>query len=253
MVRIFRCIVFMCILLSASCFSTATTLVFIGDSITDGNWGSNGGAPSSQRIHDDFNHIFGHGFMEMTAGYFMGTYPELDLKFHNRGIGGQTLTDIAARWQEDVIDLKPDVVFLLAGTNDVHNHLDHPDEPFSIEGVKNTLDSLILVTRKNLPEAKIIVGTPFVARSGWVGKTPTYNERERLVKGIANAFREVASTYDLTIVPFDTLVAGLVKDAPRPEYWIWDGIHPTTATHYRMSQLVIPVLSTTLSIPAPKP
>ncbi len=48
--------------------------------------------------------------MEMTAGYFMNEYAGAGLRFHNRGISGQTLSDLAARWQEDVIALRPDVL-----------------------------------------------------------------------------------------------------------------------------------------------
>ena len=245
-----KSLAFVLALLTAPLLSTAATLVFIGDSITDGNWGTRGSVASNLRNHGDYNHIFGHGYMEMTAGFFMSTFPSLDLTFYNRGIGGQTLTDIAARWQEDVIDLRPDVVFLLAGTNDVHYHLDHPERPFSVEAVKATLDSLVTVTRRDLPDAKIIIGTPFVARAGWVGETPTFDQRARLVAEIAQAYREVAAARNLEIVPFDTLVASLIAQGPRPEYWIWDGIHPTTATHYRMSQLLIPFISSALPTPA---
>ena len=37
----------------------------------------------------------------------------------NRGIGGQTTPQMLVRFREDVIDLKPKVVIILAGTNDI--------------------------------------------------------------------------------------------------------------------------------------
>lgn len=234
-------------LISCPMFPKAETLLFIGDSITDGNWGSRGGAPSKDRIHDDYNHIFGHGFMEMTAGYFMGEYPNADLTFHNRGIGGQRLADLSARWQEDVIALHPDVVSILIGTNDVHHHLDHPDEPFGVDGFKQQLDSLISLTTDSLPGVKIVLCTPFVAKSGWVGQTATYQEREQLVRNLASAVRQIADSRNLTVVPFDNLIASLVSNDKAPEYWIWDGIHPTTAAHYRMARLWIETMEPQLA------
>ena len=64
-------------------------VVFIGDSITD-LWDDNG---------------FG--------GFFPGK-PYID-----RGIGGQTTPQMLLRFRQDVIDLKPKVVVILAGTNDI--------------------------------------------------------------------------------------------------------------------------------------
>ena len=41
----------------------------------------------------------------------------------NRGISGNTLRDLEKRWEEDVIGMKPDVLSVLVGTNDVHYYL----------------------------------------------------------------------------------------------------------------------------------
>jgi lysophospholipase L1-like esterase len=55
----------------------------------------------------------------ITAGW-----PEVDFKDHknwiNKGIGGQTSKQIAARFQVDVVDLHPGLVHILVGTNDVY-------------------------------------------------------------------------------------------------------------------------------------
>jgi len=47
------------------------------------------------------------------ADYFPGK------PYINRGIGGQTTPQMLVRFREDVIDLKPRVVVMLAGTNDI--------------------------------------------------------------------------------------------------------------------------------------
>ena len=38
---------------------------------------------------------------------------------------------------------------------------------------------------------------------------------------------------------YDMLITQLQDIAPRNDYWIWDGIHPTTAGHHRMADLWI--------------
>ena len=64
-------------------------VVFFGDSITD-NWSKAG-----------------------YGGFFPGK------PYVNRGIGGQTTSQMVVRFRADVLDLGPDVVVILAGTNDV--------------------------------------------------------------------------------------------------------------------------------------
>jgi len=72
-----------------------TRVVFMGDSITEG-WGMKATATSPGR------------------GEFFPGKPYI-----NRGISGQTTPQMLLRFRQDVIDLKPAVVVLLAGTNDI--------------------------------------------------------------------------------------------------------------------------------------
>ena len=110
-------------------------VLFIGDSITDGAWGNSGvwNASSDERNQQDMNHIYGHGYMMIAASRFQSLYPEEGWQFWNRGISGNTLDDLEGRWQKDVLDLHPDVVSILIGTNDVEQALN--------EG--KTLDTLV--------------------------------------------------------------------------------------------------------------
>jgi acyl-CoA thioesterase-1 len=75
--------------------TTETRVVFMGDSITEG-WGQKGAATIPDR------------------GEFFPGKP-----YVNRGISGQTTPQMLVRFRQDVIDLKPKVVVLLAGTNDI--------------------------------------------------------------------------------------------------------------------------------------
>jgi acyl-CoA thioesterase I len=75
-------------------------VVFMGDSITD---------------------AWGHG-----ANFFP------DKPYFNRGISGQTTPQMLVRFQQDVVALKPDVVIILAGTNDIAGNTG-PSTPQMIE------------------------------------------------------------------------------------------------------------------------
>jgi len=77
--------------------------LFQGDSITDGNRGRT----------KDPNHIMGHGYAFSIASRLGADLPEKQFTFYNRGISGNKVSDLAARWQADTLDLKPDVLSIL--------------------------------------------------------------------------------------------------------------------------------------------
>src|SRR5204862_3065829 len=83
-------------------------VVFFGDSITD-NWSK--------------------------AGYG-GFFPSRP--YVNRGIGGQTTAQMLLRFRPDVIDLQPDAVVILAGTNDIAGNAG----PVSLEEIEGNYASL---------------------------------------------------------------------------------------------------------------
>ena len=60
-------------------FAPHETVLFQGDSITDGNRGRTA----------DPNHILGHGYVFSIASRYGAAYPELGLGFVNRGVSGK--------------------------------------------------------------------------------------------------------------------------------------------------------------------
>ena len=215
-------------------------VLYIGDSITDGGWGRSGGSakPSKDRNHWDLNHVYGHSYMMLCAAYYQSQWPDADWQFWNRGISGNTLFQMADRWKEDALELKPDVISILIGTNDVGAYLDEckkDGKPFTVEGFdyagweqqyRHLLDS----TRMVLPKTDLVLCTPFVGKS-------TGQVRMAITDSLAQIVRKLANDYSAVLVPFDNLFTDLQKNQPTEKYWIWDGIHPTAAGHQRMAEL----------------
>lgn len=215
-------------------------VLFIGDSITDGNWGNNKvwNATSDERDQQDMNHIYGHGYMMLVASKYQALYPEEGWTFWNRGISGNTLNDLAGRWQKDVLDLQPDVVSILVGTNDVEQALNEGrkiDAKVWGQQLRQLLDEVL----KQNKDAKFVLCTPFVAKAGWRGESENYGERKQMIASITDVIQEISKEYSATLVPFGQLVEETIASTPSlpVSYWIWDGIHPTPAMHYRMAEL----------------
>lgn len=215
-------------------------VVFIGDSITDGNWGNvyNYKKTSAERSQTDMNHIYGHSYVMLIASDFQSKRPRSGYSFFNRGFSGHKLCDLAARWQEDVLDLHPDILSVLVGTNDLHSWLDEGGrEDFDFTAWKAEYGRLLQLVREQNPSVTLVLCTPFVARQGSLAESPTYDLRERLTRRMAAVVRELCVEYDAVCVPFDTMFGKLIRKQPAPSYWIWDGIHPTPAGHRRMADL----------------
>ncbi len=62
----------------------------------------------------------------------------LDKSYINRGIGGQTTPQMLIRFRTDVINLKPKVVVILAGTNDIAGN----SGPSTPEMIMNNIESM---------------------------------------------------------------------------------------------------------------
>lgn len=89
-------------------------IVFIGDSITE------------EGRFDDPEGI-GYWYVRLIRDYLYVTDPGKSTEVINKGIGGNRIIDLAARWEKDVLALKPDLVSIFIGINDVWRQLDQPD------------------------------------------------------------------------------------------------------------------------------
>ena len=219
-------------------------VLFIGDSVTDGGWGRSAGLmkPTAERNLKDQNHIYGHSYMMLCAAHFESLYPEEETTFMNRGISGDDLSRLEARWQEDAVNIKPDVLSLLIGTNDVSYHLEkHAGETFDVKAWEQRYRHLLDQVREANPNVRIILGTPFAAKVGKVGNASDYGERQRLLGEVTEAICRIANDYDATLLRYDILFAAQAKEHPTvpASHWIWDGIHPTAAGHQLMANLWI--------------
>jgi len=211
-------------------------ILYLGDSITDGGWGNSGGraTPSEARNHSDFNHIFGHSYMMISAATLMAEKPG-EYECFNRGVSGYTLSDLEATWQQNCMEMKPDVLSVLIGTNDVEQFLGSGAKDFKLKDWERRYDSLLTATGRQFPNVRIMLGSPFVAKIGWRGDAENYALREHLADKLAEITVRLATKHNATLVPFAKMFGSLTT--PSKQYWIWDGIHPTPAAHKRMADL----------------
>ena len=124
----------------------------------------------------------GHGYQFIIASKLWYELPKKDLHFFNRGISGNTITDLAARWNEDAIALKPDILSILIGINDTERFF-RGDQNFSAEQYEKNYDELLQKTKQELPNVHLVLCEPFILPVGRVKENLPVYEKELKKRG----------------------------------------------------------------------
>jgi lysophospholipase L1-like esterase len=176
-------------------------VVFMGDSITDG-W--------------------------KLADYFPGK------PYVNRGIGGQTTPQMLIRFRPDVIALKPQVVVILAGTNDLAGNTG----PMTLQATEDNLASMTELARMN--GIRVVVASVLPVsdygknREGKLVNRTAQRPPEQ-IKALNEWIKKYAAQNDLTYLDYFSAMVdekGFLK-----EELSGDGLHPNEKGYSVMQPL----------------
>jgi len=181
-------------------------VVFYGDSITDG-WG---------RRPD-------------TGEFFPGK------PYVNRGISGQTTPQMVVRFRQDVINLHPAAVVILAGTNDVAGNTG----PMTPEMTEDNFRSMIDLAKAN--GIKVIVAsiTPAADYPWRKGLAPAGK-----IKALNNWLQGYCVTHSVAYL--DYYSALVAEDGGMKEGTSFDGVHPNAKGYAIMGPLAQAAIDKTL-------
>ncbi|MCA9300592.1 MAG: SGNH/GDSL hydrolase family protein [Phycisphaerales bacterium] len=191
------------------------TILFQGDSITDA-----GRSRETQDTANDFA-MLGNGYAKLIAYHLLSRHDGKHLRIFNRGISGHKVPNLDERWQRDTIDLKPDVLSILIGVNDIWHKLGGNYDG-TVETYRTGFAALLGRTRDALPHTTLVVCEPFVLRCGAVNDRwfPEFDERRA-------AARDVATEAGAIFVPFQAMFDAAVAAGSDPKVWAGDGVHPS--------------------------
>ncbi len=200
-------------------------VLFQGDSITDAgrdreqSYGLGGGYPMFIRCRLD---------VDRTKEYV----------FQNRGVSGDRVVDVYARIKADIINLKPDILTILVGVNDVWHEF-AIGNGVSPEKYRKIYHMLLEEIREALPDTRIILLEPFVLKGS--ATEAMYDEFRAGVLTRAQIVKELAEEFSLTFVPFQRALDEL-SVSTGTDFWLSDGVHPTGAFYQYMADQLIPVI-----------
>ena len=191
-------------------------ILFQGDSITDGNRGRN----------SDLNHVHGHGYQYIIAAELSADNLDKNVEFINRGISGNRIADLYGRWAEDCLNLKPTILSILVGVNDIIFNWEHKSgsDPERYEKIyRYLLDEV----KKQNPDTLIVIMEPFFGEKKEEELNTFFKEN---IGGYAAAAKKIAEEYGAVFVPLQDMIDSY-KEKTDIYNILWDGIHPTTCGH----------------------
>lgn len=180
-------------------------ILFQGDSVTDAG-----------RKRDEFYDL-GIGYAKYASELIREAYPDAELEFINRGIGGNRTAELLNRWDEDAVDLKPDVISILVGINDTWRYYE-TGEVTTHEAFEKNYRTL-LERIKNETAAKLIMLEQFLLPDS--DKEHFRDDIEPKIRITRKLAREYADVF----VPLDGLFAAACVREPS-NVFTSDGVHP---------------------------
>ena len=179
--------------------------MFYGDSITDA-WGTNGGT------------------------FFPGK------PYVNRGISGQTTPQMLVRFRQDVVDLHPDAVLILAGTNDIAGNTG----PSTLVMIEDNFRSMREIAKAN--GIRVILASVLpVAKYPW---RPEVADPAGKIKDLNAWLKSYCAQEKLTYLDYWTAMAD--KDGGMKPGLSAEGVHPNAAGYAVMEPLAEAAIAETL-------
>ena len=198
-------------------------ILFQGDSITDAG---------RKKDDDSFNNAqsLGWGYSMLAAAALLEKYSSRNLKIYNKGISGNKVYQLAERWDTDCLEIKPDVLSILIGVNDIWHKLEGRYDG-TADIYKADFIALIERTKRALPDVKLIICEPFAVKGVKAVDDSWYPE----FYGYQKAAKDIAVQFDAAFIPFQKIFDEAQKHAPGV-YWTNDGVHPSLAGAQLMAQ-----------------
>jgi lysophospholipase L1-like esterase len=204
-------------------------ILFQGDSITDAG---------RNRDDNSYNNpgILGSGYAMLAGASIIEKYASLNLKVYNKGVSGNKVFELAERWDKDCLDIKPDILSILIGVNDIWHKL-QGNYNGTVEIYRSDYISLLERTKKALPNVKLIICEPFAIPGVKAVDDKWYPE----FYGYQKVAMEIAAQFKATFVPYQRIFNEAITRAPAV-YWTGDGVHPTLAGAQLMAQAWVDVV-----------
>jgi len=191
------------------------TFLMIGDSIT-----------CHGRLGTD--EPYSAGYARFLVDMVAKKHPERDIHWINKGIGGHTVHDLRARWDEDVMAVEPDWLSIMIGINDLHGRIEEPDAGAAIAAYRS--DFIDILSEIECFRPRLVILDPFYITSEATGADAAQMRiLERLV-GYIEVVEEMVEGTGALHVRTQQMFQDQLTRRP-PTYFCPEPVHPNPTGH----------------------
>lgn len=161
--------------------------------------------------------------------FWLQIHPEFfkDKPYIDRGISGQTTSQMLIRFRPDVINLQPDVVVILAGVNDVAGNTG----PTTPEKILGNIKSMVELAKANA--IKVILCAILPANDFYW--RPNDKATETIIH-LNKLIHSYAKQHHIPYVDYHTAMADTINGLPKE--FSNDGVHPNLKGYQTMEPLL---------------
>jgi len=204
------------------------TILFIGDSITD--CGRRGAASP-----------LGSGYVKLFADMLIIHEPGKAITVINKGIGGDVVTGLRNRWNDDVIRDKPDWLSIKIGINDLHRTLNHGQDAVPPQLYRDAYEDIITRTRTVLPKCKLLLIDPFYISTD-TAPTSRRGDVLKLLPEYLRIVTDLSRKYGTLHVKTHDVFQRLLK-IHEPDTFCPEPVHPNPTGHLVIANAVYAALN----------
>ncbi len=197
-------------------FQSGDKVLFIGDSITD----------CGRR---DAHAPLGHGYVRKITELITAKYPERDITYVNKGIGGDIVEGLENRWDTDVIAEKPKWLSVKIGINNASRQ--HGEGVSSEEylPVWEACYRRILTRAKTELDASLFLFEIFYIEEDVEAPRPLD------VDAYNASIHKLAEEFEARLIPTNAAFDNAVAARPGALWTTQDGVHPNAEGHTLMA------------------
>ena len=203
-------------------FENGSTLVMAGDSVTD--------CGRAKPFAVNRKEELGKGYVALTDALLTACYPKLRMRIINAGIGGETVLDLAKRWESDVMDHQPDYVSCMIGINDIGREFDEEHLPHRRTGFERFISTYEEIIARTVKDVK----TMYVLSCCYL--EPNRDEPLRATVDQYNAaVKELCDKYGAVYIDMMAMFDRGMEDN-HPVRYSWDRVHPNLGGHMMLAR-----------------
>ncbi len=181
-------------------------IIFAGDSTTD----------AEKTLTADG---LGNGYVKLVRDALFAFCPFHEYRVINAGVSGNTSKQLVARWENDVTQERPDVVFCMIGINDVWRYFDFIDPSSWLISEDEYRHNLVQISEMTQQIREFRWMTPFFLERNHA------DEMREMTQRYTDILREVALQYGRKLLDLQKEFDEYMLSRPGQSI-SWDRVHP---------------------------